>query len=210
MSKPKATLALTSQCPHCPAVMNGLSQLLKQGQLSQLRMVNIEQDPEFATSHNIRGVPWFQIGELQFEGAHTPSELSWWAEHVHSASGIQRYLADKLSQGRLDSCLALIQAHPDWLLQLLPLLTQSDTPMQVRIGIGAMFEHLAGEPLLAPAREPLLALLQHSDTNIRIDICHLLAQLHDPSLADVFRGCLSDNHPEIQEIAQEALDALSE
>ena len=76
---PEAVLLLSTQCPHCPTVLQGLSELVKQGVISRLEVVNINVRPEIAERHGIRSVPWVKIGDFELEGLHSPAELRRWA-----------------------------------------------------------------------------------------------------------------------------------
>lgn len=208
MSDTKATLCITSSCPHCPALITGLSQQLKQGILSHLEIINIEQDPQFAQDQGIRGVPWFRIAELTFEGAYTPSELNYWCEKAGSNEGIARYLSERLEEGKLAEVSALIAGHPPWLGLLLDLLNHAETAMQVKIGTGALIEERAGSPELQPFISQLKGLLESDNESTRVDACHYLSLIQDTALIPLFQDCLDDKHPEIREIAQEALEQL--
>jgi hypothetical protein len=188
--------------------MTGLSQQLKQGKLAHLEIINIEQDTQYADIHGIRGVPWFRIGELNFEGAYTPSELAYWCEKADTDEGIARYLSERLEEGKLVEVSALIADHPPWLGLLLTLLDKPETPMQVKIGTGALIEERAGTEELQALIPQLKALLESDNDSTRVDACHYLSLSHDPHLEPMFQALQEDPHPEIREIARETLEQL--
>ena len=49
-----ATLYVAPGCPHCPTVLNGLSELVKTGRIGQLTVINIASRPELAAEHGVR------------------------------------------------------------------------------------------------------------------------------------------------------------
>ena len=56
-------------------MMKQLSELLKEGVLGRLEMINIGSRPEVAAHYNVRSVPWLKVGELEFSGAMTRQEI---------------------------------------------------------------------------------------------------------------------------------------
>jgi hypothetical protein len=149
-----------------------------------------------------------RIGPFELDGALTPEELRLWAERASEDSGIDAYLSHLLENQQLDKALALIRATPSILNDLLGLLEQSDTPLVVRIGIGAVIEELQGSGLLARAFEQLVQLTHSPEANLRADACHYLALSANPEAKPVFRRLLEDEDPQVREIARESLEAL--
>ena len=70
---PDALLLLAPGCPHCPAVLEGLSGLLKEGVIGRLEAVNAAIHPERAAELGVRTVPWARIGPFELEGEQTPA-----------------------------------------------------------------------------------------------------------------------------------------
>jgi thiol-disulfide isomerase/thioredoxin len=207
--KPAAVLLLIAPgCPHCPAVLEVLGNLVKEGAIGTLEVVNVAIHPQRATDVGTRTVPWVRIGPFELDGALTPEELRLWAERASEDSGIDAYLSHLLENQQLDKALALIRATPSILNDLLGLLEQSDTPLVVRIGIGAVIEELQGSGLLARAFEQLVQLTHSPEANLRADACHYLALSANPEAKPVFRRLLEDEDPQVREIARESLEAL--
>ena len=96
-----AMLLLSSTCPHCPKVLEALAQMVKQGQIGALEVINIAAHPERAQQLGVRSVPWFRIGPLQFEGLHSPEELQRWAQKANTRGGQGDYIEQLLSSGAL-------------------------------------------------------------------------------------------------------------
>jgi len=203
-----ALLLLTSTCPHCPTVLAGLSDLVKQGLIGRLEVVNIEARPDIAQHHGVRSVPWFRIGDLVFEGAHTPAELRQWAERAGTVSGEAEYFHELLKAGQLDKVSQHVKHRPHALLALLRLLGDPDTELTARIGVNAVFEGLEGDPRLAETIAPLEALLEHQDAHVRGDAAHLLSHTHRPEARPLLTRLLNDPNADVREIAREGLERL--
>ena len=45
MPAPDALLLISTRCPHCPAMLSALADLVKQGTIGRLEAVNLEQHP---------------------------------------------------------------------------------------------------------------------------------------------------------------------
>ena len=98
-SVPDALLLIASGCPHCPTVLQGLSELVKAGVIGRLEVVNIGAHPEIAQGHGVRGVPWLRLGPFELEGLRAPAELRRWAERAGSNAGMADYVAELLKTG---------------------------------------------------------------------------------------------------------------
>ena len=103
-----------------------------------------------------------------------------------------------------------IRSNPGTLTDLLLLFADPDTPLSVRIGISAIAETLAGSEILRRA-VPALAPLTLSDApQIRADACYFLGLAGDRTASASVRRLLEDEHPEVREVAAEALALLGE
>ncbi len=207
---PDALLLLATGCAHCPGVLEGLSQLLKQGRIGRLEAINIVEHPEAAQAVGTRSVPWTRIGAFELEGALTPAELDRWVELAGSEAGYAAYYSHLLDTRRPHKVRQLIERHPESLSQLIALLTDDKTSMAARIGVGVVMEELEGDPLLAQGLENLIALAGSKQANVRADAAHFLGLTrHQDALAPL-RKLLADAHPDVREIAEEALQSLTE
>jgi thiol-disulfide isomerase/thioredoxin len=207
--KPADVLLLIAPgCPHCPGVQEALGNLVKEGVVGTLEVVNVAIHPERATAVGTRTVPWVRIGSFELDGALTLDELRLWAERASEDSGIGAYLSHLLENQRLPKALALIQATPSILDDLVALLEQEDTPLVVRIGVGAIMEELEGSDLLNRVFEQLERLTHSPEPYLRADACHYLALSANPDAAPIFRRLLQDQDPEVREIARESLETL--
>ena len=207
---PDALLLLAPGCPHCPAVLEGLSGLVKEGVVGRLEAVNIAVHPERAAELGVRTVPWTRIGPFELEGALTPGELRRWAEQAGSLDGMADYFFRMLKSGRRAKVEEMARQEPARLRALARLMQQPDTSMAVRLGIGAVLEELQGSGLAAVMIPDLGALATSGDALTRADACHFLSLIGGPEAVPYLRACLDDEEQEVREIAAEALEELEQ
>ncbi len=205
---PDALLFIAPGCPHCPVVLQALSEMVKHGDIGRLEVVNVAAHPEQAATLGVRAAPWTRLGPFELEGAQTPQELRRWTELAGSADGITRYLEQLLRDGQLARAEQQLARHPDWLAQLLPLLTRADTPMQVRVGVGALIEDQAGSAQLQALVPALGELSRAADHSVRADACHYLGLSGSAEAVPFLRVRLEDESSEVREIAAESLEML--
>ena len=205
---PDALLLLATGCAHCPVVLEGLSQLLKQGRIGRLEAVNIIEHPEAAQALGTRSVPWTRIGSFELEGALSPAQLARWVELADSDRGFTAYYSHLLETRRAHKVSQLVEQHPETLTQLIALAADDETPMAARIGVGVVLEELAGSSLLAKGMQALMTLSESEQANIRADAAHYLGLTHHPDAATRLRQLLDDDHPDVREIAAESLQML--
>jgi hypothetical protein len=203
-----AELLIAPGCAHCPAVLDAMGKLVKQGLIGRLRVTNVAVHPEAAQAAGTRTVPWVRIGPFELEGSHSAGELQDWAEQAATGAGMAGYLAYLIEQQRLPRAVALIEERPALLHELMPMLGDLETPMGVRIGIGAIIEELQDSGLLATIVDELGALTRATEPQIRADACHYLGLSGEAAAASYVRPLLEDDDPEVREIASESLPLL--
>jgi hypothetical protein len=206
---PDAMLLIAPGCAHCPLVLEGLTRLLKNGKLGRLEVVNIMVHPEIGRQVGTRSVPWCRIGPFELEGAQSSTALSKWTEHAAAGTGLSEYYAHLLETQRPHRVAELITRQPDSFDGLLGLLEDSDTPMTVRIGIGVVLEDLQNNPLLLHALPVLTRLADSAAANVRADAAHYLGLTRAPEAAVVLERLLTDENPDVREIAAESIDQLA-
>jgi hypothetical protein len=205
---PDALIYVGSACPHCGTVLDGLVRLVKQGRLGRVEIVNLTAGRQPAPGDEVRSVPWTRIGPFELVGAMPAAELSAWADRAAAGTGWAAYYAHLLEHRRLDEVGRLVRASPAGLLEVLALLGAAETPMALRIGIGALVEDLAGEPALRAAIPALVQLTLSENAQARADACHFLGLAGDPQAIPAVDRLLDDEHPEVREIAAETLALL--
>ena len=207
---PQVTLAIAPGCPHCPGMMEILGQLVKKGDIASLQTVNIAVQQEFATNNEIRSVPWLKIGPFILQGLHTQQEISRWIERCQSETGIQDYFAELLSNGELATVSRAIQASPDIIHQLVPLISSDQTNINVRLGMAAILEELAGQTILENLLDDLVALLKHQQARVRGDAAHFLSFIPSARTIAALKAAANDPDDEVREIVEESLEELED
>jgi hypothetical protein len=205
---PDAQLLLAPGCAHCPAVLDGLAQLLKQGKLGRLEVVNVAAHPGAAAAAGTRSVPWCRIGPFELEGAHPPGELAEWARHAAEGTGMPAYLAMLLESRKLNRVIDLVHESPQRLRDLVLLAADLATPMAVRIGVGAVFEEFADAEALAAVIPDLAALTRAGEPQVRADACHYLGLSGSAHARPHVAALVDDPDAEVRQIAAESLALL--
>lgn len=209
MPPPDALLLLSSHCAHCPAVLAALAELVKDGTLGRLEVINLESRPDAAASLGVRSVPWVRIGPFELHGLRGREELAAWAARVDSPGGMADYLHVLLKEGSLDRATSLIRSDPARLAALLPIVANPDASLNVRIGAGALLESFAGTQALTDLVPALGELSAHADARVRADACHYLGLSASPLAVPFLYARLPDTEAEVREIAAESLDLLA-
>jgi thiol-disulfide isomerase/thioredoxin len=207
-SAPDALLLMTSSCPHCPAVLQALSALIKAGKIARLEAINLTLRPEVAAAYAVRTVPWVRIGLFELEGLRSQGELQRWAEGSGSATGMADYFNELLKNGASNKVLTLLTADATHFAALLQLLARPDTELHVRLGIGAVMEDLQGSDTLQREIQNLATLTRHPDARIRSDACHYLSLTRSPHALPAVRALLADADAQVRETAKDSLAAL--
>ena len=205
---PDALLLIATGCPHCPTVLAGVSELVKQGKIGRLEVVNIVTRPEVAQALGVRGVPWLRLGPFELPGLRAPAELEQWAERAGTHAGMAEYFRELLDNGELAKVLAAVKRDFSQLDALLLLLADPETTLTVRIGIGAVLEEFAGSAELQQQVDALGKLTRSKDTHIRGDAAHFLALTRDARAVAYLKPLLNDPERQVREIAQESLALL--
>lgn len=205
---PDALLFITPGCPHCATVLHGLSELVKQGLIGQLTVVDVAAHPEQAAEYGVRAAPWLRLGPFTLTGAHKPAELRQWAEWASGEEGTAHYVEHLLKQGSYKQAAAFIDADTHRLKPLLAIVADPRTNIGVRLGISALLEAHANSPSLQNLLPQLAELTRHADHRVRADACHLLGLTGSAAARTYVEVCLNDTHEEVREIAKEAMEEL--
>ena len=149
------------------------------------------------------------IAPFTLTGAQSAQELAEWADRAAAGTGLASYFNHLLETNRLAEVVSHIRSSPGSLEDLVLLLGDLETPMAVRIGVGAVVEELAGSPLLAEAVGPVGALTRSEAPQVRADACHYLGLTGSPDAVPFLKACLEDEDEEVSEIASESLALLN-
>ncbi|GBE08629.1 hypothetical protein BMS3Bbin11_00472 [bacterium BMS3Bbin11] len=205
----EAKLLIAPDCPYCATMMNLLGDLLKEGRIARLLMINIVEQPDEAAKHNVRSVPWLKLGEMELTGAQTRTDLEHAIDMAVSNDGQQRFLFEQLKNGRLDEVAALIERDKSQLPDLVALLKGKEVPMTVRIGVSAILEGLQENPSVLNGILPeLLELSAFPDETIRADACHFLSLTGGDKAVKRLQECTNDESSMVREVATESLEDI--
>ena len=202
-------MLLGTHCPHCPSVLGSLSELVKQGVIARLEVVNLEQRPETGSELGVRSVPWVRIGPFEFSGLHSKAELQSWAEQAGTEQGMTKYFEQLLGDGEVMRVLGMISNDHGLLHALIGLVSDADARINARIGAGVVMEDYEGKPELLALIPELGELNRHADARVRSDACHYLSLTHDASVKQYIEPLLDDEHEEVREVAEESLAELN-
>lgn len=205
---PDALLFITPGCPHCPAVLQGLNELVKQGLVGKLTVVDVAEHPEQGAEYGVRAVPWLRLGPFTLTGAHNTAELRQWAEWASGEEGIAHYVEHLLRQGGYQQAAAFIDADTQRLKPLLSIVANPGAKIEVRLGASALLEAHANTPALQRLLPQLGELTRHADHRVRADACHLLGLTGSAAARTHVEICRNDAHEEVREIAEEAMEEL--
>ncbi|MCW8929541.1 MAG: thioredoxin family protein [Gammaproteobacteria bacterium] len=204
----KVNLFITSECPHCPNVLQALSELIKEGTIAELEVSNISLIPEKAQALNIRSVPWVKIGPFELTGKQTKSELQTWINRVQSETGMQDYFDELLKTGQLDKVIHLLKKDSE-LFRNLPLMMQNKkTSMGAKIGIGAIFEEFQGSQEIHQLIPMLSKLLKSDSANLRNDACYYLGLTESSDAITSIQSLADDETKEVRETVRDALSII--
>jgi HEAT repeat protein len=153
-------------------------------------------------------VPWFKLNELEFDGVYTPAELEQWVDRAARSDAVTEYLDHLLGDGQLNKAKHYLHRHPEQLPALLPLFTDEERRINVRIGVGAILEGLTGNTDLSLLVEPLGRLTKHAQVSTRMDACHYLSLTRSAEAVSYLQDALQDDHAEVRETARESLEEL--
>ncbi len=209
MPAPDALLLLSTHCPHCPAMLSALADLVKQGTIGRLEAVNLEQHPEVGQALGVRSVPWARIGRIELASVHSKAELAEWAAKADSEEGLADWFHLLLKEGQLPKAQAMIEADPALLAAVLPIVGNVEASLNVRLGAGVLLEEFADSDTLRALLPRLGELSQHSDARVRADACHYLGLTGDAAAKPWLEARLTDEDADVREIAAESLQAIS-
>ncbi len=209
ITPPTVLMLMGSRCAYCGPMMQILTELMKAGKMTELRIVNIENAPQLAAELGVRSVPWLQIGPFELAGSRTKQELSLWLERASSFDGVSDYLEEVLAEGNIDYARKLVERHPQALENVIDLMADPEAKINVRLGVGVIIEELAESEPFKAVIPRLIDYLSNDDARIRGDACHYLSLTRDASCIPYIKKLLADESADVREIAQESLEELS-
>ena len=209
-------LFISTQCPHCAQALELLSKAVKQGTISELKIINLAVLDSPEQYAHIRSVPFIQIGDFEFTGGLEKTELDAWINANKSKNFSSFYISTLLTDGHINQVENFIKRKPDYWLELIKLAQDDETNMQVRIGITAIFESMSNYiPNLTEFDDIISSLILATKTKnhaIRVDLFYILSlifsalkdqQQSNNTLKNFMTLALNDQSEEIKEIVAE-------
>ena len=207
-SAPHAQLFIATGCQHCPAVLQALTELLKNGDISSLEAINIQQAPERAAELNIRSVPWLRLGPFELTGLRSKTELMQWIQRINEPAAMADYFSELITSGELVKIHAILKDNPEYFEHLISMMADQDTTLSVRIGVGAVIEEFTADPLLIQHINKIGKHTLNDDARIRNDACYYLGLSRNPLAEPYIRPLLDDPDADVRETAQDALEEI--
>ena len=203
-----ALLFISPGCPHCPTVLQALSEQVKESLIGKMTVVNVAVHPDMAEEYGVRSAPWLKLGPFVLTGAHSAAELRQWAGWTDSPEGVVHYVEYLLKQGGYRQAAAFVAEDEQRLKPLLGITADPAANLEVRLGASALLESYAGKEALQNLLPDLAELSRHEDYRVRADACHLLGLTGSQAARTHVELCLRDGNQEVREIAEEALAEL--
>lgn len=206
----KVQLFIAPGCPHCPNVLQALSELIKEGGIAELEVSNTALVPEKAQALNIRSVPWVKIGPFELTGTQTKGELKTWIARLESETGMQDYFIELITNGELNKVIQLLRKDASLFKQLPIMMLNEKISLGVKIGIGAIFEDFQGSTSIQALIPELSEMLKSDNVHLRNDACYYLGLTESDDAIAAIQSLSSDESKEVRETVVDALELIEE
>ena len=206
---PSALLLIATGCSHCPSVLQSLSELIKEGKLSSLEVVNIVEAPERAQALNVRSVPWVKLGEYELVGLKTKAEFEQWIEKSNNPEDMAAYFEELMTSGEISKVQQIVEDKPQQLHTLFDIMANDQSGLSARIGVGAIIEQLAGSEILISHIDELGKYITDNNPRIRNDACYYLGLSQHADAEKFITPLLKDDDKDVRETAKEALQEIN-
>lgn len=207
-SPSQVLMLVSTHCQLCAPVLASLSELLKEGVIDSLEIINVEKNPEAAEARGVQSVPWLRIGWFELEGVRTKNELQRWIMNTTTTEGVSEYYAEILSQGRMQQCLGFLQQYPDTMASIFKLMSDPEEKINVKLGVGVIMEEHASTKAFEKFIPNLIELLEHTDSRIKLDVCHYLSLTNNPSVIKAIEPLLGNASEDVREEAEDSIASL--
>ena len=206
---PSALLLIATGCSHCPSVLQSLSELIKEGKLSSLEVVNIVEAPERAQALNVRSVPWVKLGEYELVGLKTKAEFEQWIEKSSNPEDMAAYFEELMTSGEISKVQQIVEDKPQQMHTLFDIMANDQSGLSARIGVGAIIEQLAGSEILISHIDELGKYITDNNPRIRNDACYYLGLSQHADAEKFITPLLKDDDKDVRETAKEALQEIN-
>ncbi|MFH1132798.1 MAG: HEAT repeat domain-containing protein [Pseudomonadota bacterium] len=202
----KIEVLIASACPNCPKVVTECARVACEHPKVHLSIIDVHYFADLAGS--CRSVPTVVIdGARTIVGPVSSVELVDFLKDRSSGDYVLKSLVSMTETGRLAEAVPLLTSEPG--MAALATLMEKGS-MQDRMGLMLVADKALQEnPHSLDRTLPyLLTILSAKDANVRGDVADLLGQIGAPGARDALSKLLSDENPDVREIAQESLDML--
>lgn len=185
-------------------MVRNFQQLLADDEISALDIVDVAENPERAETYDLQSVPSFLLDGQLFNGLRTVGELKA-ILHAEEHDRLRQQLEDELNSGQLEPVQQRIETDAESREVILRILADPDTPLQLRIGLSAIFEALAGSQLLRKMSPAFMRLSISAMPRIAIDACYYLYLVGTPECIGQLQKLSLSASSEVAEQAAELL-----
>lgn len=207
-------LFVATGCQHCPTVLKELSEQLKSGTISSLNITNIASDNTRAEELNIRSVPWFSIKNkhayMIFSGNHSPKEVQNWIKTAQSNDAMKEYIESCLSAGEVMTVAQAIQIQPRVLSNVISMLGDEETSMDIRIGLDVLMEQFSTTETLEKYTDNLKEIALSNIPRLQIDALHYIALTGNIENKVFLQEQAESKNGQIKDAAIEAIETLTD
>jgi len=207
---PSALLLIATGCQHCPSVLQSMSELVKEGKLSTLEVVNIVAVPERAKALNVRSVPWVKLGDFELVGMKSKTELEQWINKTNKPENMSDYFAELMTSGEISKVQEMVAQQPEYIQSLLDIMANEQSGLSARIGVGAVMEHIAASDALINAIDTIGSYCQSPNARIRNDACYYLGLSQHQNAKKYIQPLLDDADADVRECAADALEEIGD
>jgi glutaredoxin len=191
-------------CQVCPQMERTFHDLQLKGEISDLKVFDVNEYPELAQQYNIRSVPYYTINGIAFTGLKSQSEILKLLQS-EEVENIQLWITEQLAEGQLAEVEMRVLQQPAVREALMQLLEDVDTPLMVRIGLSAVIETLAEQGVFSSFEARFIALADHPQDRIAIDAIYYLQLLSTAATLARLAEIAQTGRSELQQQAQELL-----
>ena len=195
-------------CANCPKTVETVTKLVSVNPLISAFIIDVHNFRELAEEYNLKSVPAIIVNnELVLLGTITEEKLSELLVQKDTTH-YGRELIRSLIESGLTLKAAGLVCQKKVREVILELFQEGD--LFTRMGILVIFEEaLEKDPESIRGMVPqLIELLSHKDHRIRGDMADLLGKIGDPKAIPYLQKLASDPHPEVAEVAADALEML--
>lgn len=202
----RVQVLMAPTCPNCPRGVLAANRVAAAHPAVSLEIVDVQYYREVAG--NVSAVPTVIIdGGRTVTGVLGEQELLDLLEERSSQTYLQQTLKSMVETGRMSEAAPLLSSAPG---QEAFCAILAHSSMQQRIGLMlAVEETLAANPHAMDGAVPcLLPLLEEQDAALRGDTADLLGRIGAPGAREALTRLLQDGHPDVREVAEDALAML--